>query len=242
MHKLLSAVTITPIDKAAIDKARARVHELQNLGARSEPLREIRSYESRSPSCRLQRDRDAAFHAFEQDPTPELMEAAHAALIRLRDAHESHGHFARILTAAIQRESHSLAPITAGIIDQALTALETRRQTALSAASKGDSVLADVTGTINARADQLARQLENERAESQSDPLGWLNGHDLATDHEAEPEPAKPTPPPVKSYRGKIRLDKAEPEPEPAGDVLSELADDDDDDNADPFDLLAGGN
>jgi hypothetical protein len=238
MNSLLSAVSITPIDKAKINTARSRVHELQNLGARSEPLREIRSYESRSPSCRLQRDRDAAFNAFEQDPTPELMEAAHAALIRLRDAHESHGHFARILTAAIQRESVSLAPITLAILDSAVAALETRRAAALSDAAKGDSVLADVTGTIQRRADQLAAQLQAERTDAAADPIAWLASHDLATDHEAEPEPAPAPVPPAKSFRGKVKLDKPEPEVPQADDVLSGLTDPDEIDLEDPLALL----
>jgi hypothetical protein len=51
----------------------------------------------------------------------------------------------------------------------------------------------------------------------------------------AEPEVSVPP-----LVRGKIAIGKAKPAP--VADVLSELADDDDDDNADPFDLLAGGN
>ena len=238
MQSLLSAVTITTTDRAKIDSARARVSELQTLSGKAAPLPPHMSYQAASPSCYLKRQADEAVAAFEQDPTHEAMELAHRAQIRLKEAGETAGTFSAILNRAIVAESAKLSDVTAGIIDASLAALEGRRTAALSAASKADDVLVDVTGTINARADGLARQLEAEREESQRDPLGWIAANGLAEDPDTE-APAAPAPATVKSYRGKVRLDKPA-EPEVPADVLSQLDDDDEIDLEDPLSLLAG--
>ena len=240
MQSLLQAVKITDTDRAKIDSGRQRVRELQTLSGKAAPLPPHMSYQAASPSCHLKRQADEAVAAFEQDPTHPNMEAAHRAAVRLAEAGQTAAMFAGILNRAVAAESATLAQITGGILDSALAALEGRRTAALSAASKADDVLVDVTGTINARADGLARQLEAEREEAARVPLEWLAGHDLAPDHDTEePAPAPAPAPPAKNFRGKVRLDKPA-EPEVPADVLSQLDDGDEIDLEDPLSLLAG--
>jgi hypothetical protein len=239
MHKLLESVIINPSDRQAIDKARARVHELQTLAAKVSPERPDRSYRG-LPHCYLSVQAGERLAEFEANPTQETADLYHAAAVRAAQADMSAGPLQAALGRCIEKESASLAPITLAITDSAVANLETRRKAALVLAGKQDVVLADMTDQITRKADHLAAQLQGQRAESQSDPLGWLNGHDLASHTEPEPaeQPAKPTPPPVKSYRGKIRLDK--PEVPQADDVLSGLTDPDEIDLEDPLALLGG--
>jgi hypothetical protein len=169
-------------------------------------------------------------------PSLELAEQLHAAIVRLRDA----GHSIEPIAASLRHASAGilaqLTPIVTAVFDQADAALEVRRKGSLSSAVQGDTMLVDVTATINARAQQLTKQLAAERESAMAEPLGFLTSHiEPVVAETPAPAPA----PPIKSYRGRVKLDKAEPEP-PA-DVLTELADEADDDDEDPLAILTAG-
>ena len=170
-------------------------------------------------------------------PGLELAEQLHAAIVRFRDAPASIEAIAGSLRHASAAIIAQLTPVVTAIFDQADAALEVRRKGSLASAVQGDTMLVDVVGTINGRAAQLAQQLAAEREAALGNPLQFLQAHIAQPEVAPAPAPAPVTA--VKSYRGKVRLDKTA-EAETPADVLDQLADEAEIDLEDPLSLISG--
>ena len=175
-----------------------------------------------------------------ESPSQAAAEAVHQATTRLHTANLSIGPIADCLRVAGDRIRGELTGVIARIFDAAAEKLTGEISARRAELAKGSVTMFDVQAELAAfdnRGVQLHAQLATEREAAAANPVQFLVGH---IEPEVAPAPAPAPAPPPKNFRGKVKF--TEPEPEPPADVLTELADEDDDDNADPFDLLAGGN
>jgi hypothetical protein len=240
LQSILKSITALPADIALIESVRQRTDEIGEIDRRCRPD---------GPAwingnfCWLHCEVDRLADELAQNPSQAGAEALNSAICRLRDAPASIEPIAASLRHAAARITGELVPTVGRIFDAAAEKLAVEIKSRRDQLVTGGTAIFDVQAEIAAfdsRSAALVAQLEAERQSATASPLAWLVGNGIGVP-EVAPEPPPAPAPPAKSFRGRVPL-KPEPEPAPVADVLSELADDDDDDNADPFDLLAGDN
>jgi hypothetical protein len=169
-------------------------------------------------------------------------------LLRRHFAELSAGEIGATVSATARTEGGRLAPVAIRLIDDAEKALLADCEAHRAASRKSPlSPGAEVASFEQAVEAAKAAFAEKRRWITQeSAAVHFLTvDHGLRPSGDTEPEQPAPAPAPApvtaaKSFRGRVKLDKAEPTA--PVDVLSQLADDDDDGPEDPLALLAGGN
>ena len=234
IQTIIKSISISAAEIGTINSVRARLTEIGEIDRRCRPD---------GPAwiggfCWLHHEVDRLADELAQTPSLEAAERLHLASVRLRDAGISIEAIAACLRHASAAIIAQLTPVVTAIFDQADAALEIRRKSSLASAVQGDTMLVDVVGTINGRAAQLAQQLAAEREAALGNPLQFLQAHIAQPEVAPAPAPAPVTA--VKSYRGKVRLDKTAEAETQADDVLSGLADEDEIDLEDPLSLISG--
>jgi hypothetical protein len=212
---LIQAVVVSPADLTTIKQAQSRLANISEIDGRVKPDRSQQPGQEWRSYWHLRVDE--ILSELGDNPSFELAEQAHAAIVRASQASLSCQPISEALRAAASRESLSLAPISARVIDMALANLDreaTAHREAMPADTMfvGDSVLA-FERTLAA----LRSALEAERPESQRDPQFWLWMHGIGADIEPAPTP-KPLPAVKQPRRGVVEL--------PASDLAAEMAGD----------------
>jgi hypothetical protein len=176
-----------------------------------------------------------------ESPSQAAAEAVHFATTRLRDAGQSIEAIAGSLRVAGDRIRGELAPVVTAIFDAAAEKLAAEISARRAELAKGSVTMFDVAAELaafDARGVQLAAQLEVERESAMANPVQFLTSH-IEPQVALAPAPAPVQP--VKSYRGRVRLDKPEPEPTAPDDLLGQLASDEECDSEDPLAILTAG-
>ena len=235
IQTIIKSISISAAEIGIVESVRNRLTEIGEIDRRCRP--DPPAWLNQFGWLHWEVDRLASQLA--ESPTQAASDALHGAVVRFRDAPASIEAIAGSLRHAAARILAELGPVVGRLFDAASEKLAAEISARRAELAKGSVTLFDVQAELAAfdsRGVQLHAQPATEREAAAANPIQFLVGH-----IEPEvPEPtAKPTPAPVKNFRGKVAMPAKELEV-PA-DVLTELASDDDDDGPeDPLSLLAG--
>ena len=238
---LLSAVAIAPADRAKIAAVRARLAEITAVATIHQPPR-LCAGQPTAPYNHAHLEVDRLSSALAENPTAENAMLLSEAVAFEQVTPTAGPTILACLAYGAAAASKELATITAAIIDAALAALDSQaasHRPAVEAAAAGPMASGREVSDFDGRIAALRQQLETHRGQAVADPLGWITGNGIG-EPEVPETPAKPTPAPVKNFRGKVAMPAKEPEPTAPDDVLSGLADEDEIDLEDPLSLISG--
>ena len=238
IQTIIKSISISADEIGIVESVRDRLAEIGIVDERCRP-----NPAQWNVFSRLHNEAQAAADELAANPSLEAANRLHTAIMRSRDSEHSIEAIACSLRAAADRIRAELGPVIARVFSTAAEKLAAEIETRRREVGKGTGVIFDLAAEVeafNTRAGQLVAALEAERAGAMQNPLPWLQANGIGFEPEA-PAPAPAPAQPVKSYRGKVRLDKTAEVETQADDVLSGLADEDEIDLEDPLAILTAG-
>ena len=237
---IIKSVPVPPADLSLINDVNARLIAIGEIDRRCRP--DAPAWTNQFGFLHWEVDRLASQLA--ESPSQAAADALHAAVCRFRDAPASIEAIAGSLRHASAAILAELTPVITRIFDQAAEKLSAEIATRRRELARGTETVFDLTAELAAfdgRAAALAAQLEVEKESALASALPWFQAYDIAQPEVEAPAPAPAPAPPAKSFRGKVRLDKPEPEPTAPDDLLGQLASDEECDSEDPLAILTAG-
>jgi hypothetical protein len=203
---LISAVKLQQSDLDSIKTVRSRLSFIAEIDSRCKP-------DSGNQVCGLEwrsfyhLEADRLLTDLGDNPSHELAEQAHAAIIRAKFAAESSDAIAAALRTAVQRESRSLESVAMRVLDSAESAMHAEAATHRATLSEAGGLFGgDGAAALDVKIAALVSGFEAERAEARRDPGHWIFSRGIGVDLPPAPPAPKPLPGVKSPARGKVEI------------------------------------